>query len=81
MFQQILALNISICFWGCYEIFFINPPAIQKLQDFSINYIRLLQVYLMALWDSVPSALGVEDACGFAGLIPGSADFKEPEVN
>lgn len=35
----------------------------------------------MALWSSVLAALGVEDARDFAGLIPGSADFKEPEVN
>lgn len=81
MLQQIMALVISQLASGGVMRYFINPPAVQKLQDFSINYIRLLQVYLMALWDSVLAAVGVEDAWDFANLTPGSADFKEPEVN
>lgn len=33
----------------------------------------------MVFWDSILTALRVEDAKHFAGLIPESADFKESE--
>lgn len=79
MLQQIYdTCNLSTGFWWCYEILFINPPAVQKSQDFSINYVRLLQIYLMVFWDSILTALRVEDAEHFAGF-PESADFKESE--
>lgn len=58
---------------------FINPPAVQKSQDFSISYIRLLQIYLMVFWDSILATLRAGDTQRFAGLISGSANFKESE--